>query len=65
MLYMWTGEVTADRQGYRVLGTGSKGTFQLPRFMAEDGSATMLLRVYAMNANGKVYMVSKGYDLKP
>jgi hypothetical protein len=63
ILWLWTGEVAADLQGYRVLATGPKGTLQVPPGVAVDYPALMLLKVYAMNANGKVYLVSKGYDL--
>ena len=30
MMWMWKGEVSADRQGYRVLATGQNGTFSMP-----------------------------------
>ena len=63
ILWLWTGEVSADHQGYRVLATGQKGTLQVPPAIAVDYPALLLLKVYAMNANGKVYLVSKGYDL--
>lgn len=63
MMYLWTGEVFADHLGYRVLATGPSGTMQIPPSIAGNFPATMLLRVYALNALGKVYMVSKGYDL--
>jgi hypothetical protein len=55
MMYMWTGEVAAGNQGYRILATGSKGTFELPKAIATKLPADMHLRVYGMNANGKVY----------
>jgi hypothetical protein len=63
ILWLWTGEVAADGQGYRVLGTAQSGTMQVPPGIALNYPATILLKVYAMNANGKVYQVSKGYDL--
>ena len=63
IMWLWTGEVSADGQGYRVLGTSQRGTMQVPPGIAIDYPATLLLKVYAMNANGKVYQVSKGYDL--
>ncbi|HXS95858.1 MAG TPA: DUF5060 domain-containing protein [Candidatus Limnocylindrales bacterium] len=65
VMWMWTGEVSQDAQGYRVLATGQQGTFTAPARLATNYPATMLLRVYAMNSYGKVYMVSKGYDLTP
>ncbi len=63
MMYLWTGEVTADHQGYRVLGTGARGSFQPPRRLAVNYPALLLLRVYGMNANGKVYLATKAVQL--
>jgi hypothetical protein len=64
MLWMWTAEVTADHEGYRVLGTGPQGDFTLPAKLAIDYPAIALLRLYAINGYGTVYMAAKGYDLK-
>ena len=55
MLWLWTGEVAADGHGYRVLGTGQKGTFTVPASLAKNYPAVMNLRLYGMNTNGKVY----------
>ena len=63
IMWLWTAEVSADGLGYRVVATSQKGTMQIPPGIAASYPATMLLKVYAMNANGKVYQVSKGYDL--
>jgi len=63
MLWMWTAEVTADHEGYRVLGTGPQGDFTLPASLAANYPAIALLRLYAMNGYGTVYMAPKGYDL--
>src|ERR1035438_9608611 len=65
VMFLWIGDVFADRQGYRVLATGPQGTMQIPPSLATQFPATMLMRVYAMNALGKVYLVSKGFDLTP
>jgi hypothetical protein len=65
MTWLWTGEVTQDGQGYRVLATAQKGELQPPPGMASTLPATMLLRLYGMNANGKVYVVNKGCRLTP
>ena len=62
-MWLWTAEVFADRQGYRVLAAGQQGEMQIPPSLATQYPATMLLRIYAMNALGKVYLVSKGFDL--
>jgi len=59
VMYLWTGEVATDGQGYRVLGTGTKGTLKIPPEIARHFPAVLQLRVAAMNANGKVYMADK------
>ena len=64
MMWLWTGEATADGEGYRVLGTGEKGTFTFPPHLAVNYPAVMDLRLYGMNANGKVYSVDKTYQLE-
>jgi hypothetical protein len=63
MMWLWTGEVFADRQGYRVLAASERGTMRIPPSLATRYPATMLMHIYAMNALGKVYLVSKGFDL--
>ena len=63
MMYLWTGEVTADHQGSRVLATGAKGSFQPTKRLAANYPALLLMRVYGMNANGKVYLVTKASQL--
>jgi hypothetical protein len=55
MMWLWVGEVAAGKQGYRVLATGQKGTFAVPQDIAKEYPAVMHLRLYGMNANGKVY----------
>jgi hypothetical protein len=60
---LWTAEVFADRQGYRVLAASEQGEMRIPPSLANQYPATMLMRIYAMNAFGKVYLVSKGFDL--
>lgn len=65
MMWLWTGEATADGQGYRVIGTGEKGTLRIPPHTALHYPAVLGLRLYGMNANGKVYSVDKTYQLEP
>jgi hypothetical protein len=64
MMWLWTGEATVDGQGYRVLGTGQKGTMSFPPHIAINYPAVMDLRLYGMNANGKVYSMDKAYQLE-
>jgi hypothetical protein len=62
MLWMWTAEISADGQGYRVLGTAPEGDFTLPANLAAYYPAVALLRLYAINGFGTVYMMAKGFD---
>jgi hypothetical protein len=63
MMCLWMGEVAADQQGARVIGTGAQGTFDIPHSIAQSFPADLALRLYGMNANGKVYSVIKVYKL--
>jgi hypothetical protein len=63
MMYLWEGEVTSSGQGFRVIGTGAKGTFNIPPEIAAVAPADMTVRIYAMNANGKVYALNTAYGL--
>jgi hypothetical protein len=65
MMWLWTGEVSADRQGYRVLATGQKGVMRPLTGIAKNFPAVMHLRVYGMNANGKVYAIDRAFGLEP
>jgi hypothetical protein len=64
MMFMWTGEVTAQGQGYRVLGTGQQGSFTVPAGLASGYPIDVLVRLYGINGYGTVYMLAKGYTLK-
>ncbi|HYW45783.1 MAG TPA: DUF5060 domain-containing protein [Bryobacteraceae bacterium] len=63
MLWLWMGEVAADHQGYRVLATGPTGTMPMPADIAINFPATMHLRLYGMNANGKVYELDAAFQV--
>jgi hypothetical protein len=65
MLWMWTGEVAADGQGYRVIGTGQKGMLWPLAGLAKNFPAIMHLKLYGMNANGKVYTMDAALGLNP
>jgi hypothetical protein len=65
MLWLWMGDVAADHQGYRVLATGQKGQMSLPPDLARTFPAIMHLRLYGMNANGKVYEADAGLQINP
>ncbi len=63
MQYLWTGEVTADEQSYRVIGTGPQGTFQIPSNIAFRFPALLHVHLTALNANGKAYALDRNYQL--
>ncbi len=63
MMYLWTGEVTADGQGYRVIGTGPDGIFSIPPNIASRFPAGLHVRVIGMNGYGKVYVADRNYQL--
>lgn len=55
MTYLIKGDVAAGRQGFRYYASGEKGTFTVPPEVFESGPTTLMLRVFALNAPGKVY----------
>jgi hypothetical protein len=63
MTWLWTGEVTPDQRGYRVIGTGREGVFSIPSNIASSYPAALAVRLYGMNANGKVYSLIRVYQL--
>ncbi|HLK70147.1 MAG TPA: DUF5060 domain-containing protein [Bryobacteraceae bacterium] len=65
MRWLWMGEVATDHQGYKVLATSQKGMMQPPHSIATNYPALMHLRVYGMNANGKVYEVDSAFTVNP
>jgi hypothetical protein len=65
MMYLWTGDVPVDGEGYRVLGTGAEGTWRMWKNVARTFPGVMNVRLYGMNANGKVYFIDKIYRVTP
>jgi Domain of unknown function (DUF5060)/Protein of unknown function (DUF4038) len=63
MMWLWTGEIAAGGEGFRVLGTGAKGIFQVPAGLAKSYPAILHVRLYGMNALGKVYALDTVYQL--
>jgi len=63
MMWLWTGEVVADGQGYRVLATDAKGEMRIPRGIVKNTPAVLNLRLAGMNANGKIYFYDKVYKV--
>ena len=65
MMYLWTGEAPVEGRGYRVIGSGEQGTFRLRAGIAKNLPAVMNVRVYGLNANGKLYFMDRIYRLVP
>ncbi len=63
MMYLWTAEVVADGEGFRVIGTGSPGTFVIPEKLADNFPAVLSIHLMALNANGKAYAADRVYEL--
>ena len=64
MMYYWTGEIAGGPEGFRVLGAGPQGTLQVPPVLAHSNNTGVLtLRVTALNANGKVYLLDKLFQI--
>jgi hypothetical protein len=63
MTWVWTGDAAAGAQGYRVLFTGASGTVPLPPDLSATFPTDMHLRLYGMNALGKVYEVDTACGL--
>ena len=62
-MWLWTGEAASDGQGYRVVATGEKGVMRPLVGIAKNFPAVLHLRVYGMNANGKVYELDRTLQL--
>jgi hypothetical protein len=63
MMFLWTAEVAADGQGFRVLGTGSPVTIAIPGSIALNYPAVLSVHLTALNANGKAYSVDRVFQL--
>ncbi len=61
MMWLWSGEVSADGQGWRVLGSGREGEMTISAAIARRLPAVLSLRLMGMNANGKVYFSDRIY----
>jgi hypothetical protein len=65
LLIEWTAEVSADGEGYRVIGTGREGTLKVPASIVKNFPAVLSLHANIVNANGKAYMVDRIFKLVP
>lgn len=65
MEYVWWGEIVASGEGARVLAIGPSGTLTIPKVLLKQPSATLNMRVLAINANGKAYEVDQVFQMQP
>ncbi len=63
MTWLWTADVNAEGQGFRVLATGQNGSIEPPAGLARNLPAIAVVRVYGMNAVGKVYELTKACQI--
>jgi hypothetical protein len=63
LLVEWIAEVPTDGQGFRIVGTGQKGTFKIPPSIATKYPAVASVRAIVLNANGKLYVIDRVYRL--
>jgi hypothetical protein len=63
MMYLWTAEAPSNGEGFRVIGTGPQGTFRIDKALTEDSPSVLNVRLYGMNANGKVYVLDRIFRL--
>jgi hypothetical protein len=63
MMYLWTAEAPSNGQGFRVAGTGPEGTFRFDKALSAGSPSVLNVRLYGMNANGKVYLLDRIFRL--
>ena len=61
--YEWTAEVTVSGRSWRLVGIGPNGTLRIPADIADSFPAALHLRLFGMNAYGKVYVTDRNYTL--
>lgn len=64
MTYLLKGDVPAGGQGFQYLASGAEGTFTLPEWVFKSGPTSMTLRIFALNAPGKLYSIDTVLTVK-
>lgn len=64
MTYMLMGDVVRDGQGNRVLATGADGTLTVPANVLTQSDGVINVRVAALNAPGKMYLIDYIFSVK-
>lgn len=59
MMFLWTAEAPSNGQGFRILGAGVQGTFRYDKALLANSPAVLNLRLYGLNANGKLYALDR------
>ena len=65
MMYLWIAEDTVTGQGHRVAATGENGFLRFSKSAIGSLPVVVNVRLYGMNAVGKVYFLDKVYRLTP
>lgn len=64
MRYLITGEIVRDGQGMRVLASGPSGALKVPRQLLRQDTGVLSMRVYGLNALGKLYQLDRVVTVK-
>jgi hypothetical protein len=64
MTYILVGEIVRDGQGNRILATGAEGTLAVPANLLSQSEGVINVRVAALNAPGKVYLIDYIFSVK-
>ncbi|HEY3440083.1 MAG TPA: DUF5060 domain-containing protein [Paludibaculum sp.] len=64
MTYMIVGDIVRDGQGNRILATGADGNLTVPANILAQSDGVINVRVAALNAPGKVYLIDYIFSVK-
>jgi len=64
MIYVLTGEIAAGGEGGRYLAAGPEGTFTVDPVLLKPESGTLAVRLGALNAAGKLYLIDTVFTVK-
>lgn len=64
MTYVLTGEIVQDGEGARYLASGRTGTFTVDPALMKSGSGALAVRLAALNAAGKLYLLDYVFPVK-
>ncbi len=64
MTYVLTGEIVQDGEGARYLASGPAGAFTVDPMLMKSGSGALAVRLAALNAAGKLYLLDYVFTVK-